>query len=85
VKIHAAKSKDAAPVSPGITISFSGTSMATPHVTGAVALLLQKKKTLTPSEVLAILQTNALKVPVPIAEEIGAGRLDAKKSFDNIT
>lgn len=84
VQVFAAKSADILPVAVGSTIPNNGTSMAAPHVTGAVVLLLQKKGTLTPSQVRTILQTNALKVPAPVAEEIGGGRLDAKNSFDNI-
>ncbi len=37
-----------------------GTSMATPHVASAAALLLQKKPNLTPAEVETILKTTAL-------------------------
>jgi subtilisin family serine protease len=83
VQIQAAKSADTMPAVPGQTRSMNGTSMAAPHVTGAVALLLQKNKTLTPSDVRTLLQTNALKVPAPVADEIGGGRLDAKKAFDS--
>jgi subtilisin family serine protease len=83
VAIDAANSSSAMPAVPGQTRSMQGTSMATPHVTGAIALMLAKKKTLTPAAALAILQAQALKVPPPVANEIGGGRLDAKKSFDN--
>jgi subtilisin family serine protease len=83
-KIDAAKSQDKIPMSLGDTVPMQGTSMASPHVTGAVALLLAKKKTLKPSQVLALLQTNALKMPPPVADDLGAGRLNAKKAFDNI-
>jgi hypothetical protein len=57
--------------------------MAAPHVTGAVALMLQNAAALTPSQALAKLQANALKVPAPIADEIGGGRLDAERTFNN--
>ena len=40
---------------------IQGTSMAAPHVTGAVALLLQKEPSLTPEELLTILKENAKK------------------------
>jgi minor extracellular serine protease Vpr len=59
----------------------SGTSFAAPHVTGAVALLLQKNPTLTPSDIASILATTARPVndaydlPYPF-EAAGAGRLD---------
>ena len=82
-KIDAAKSANIIPPTPGTTQSMNGTSMSAPHVTGAVALLLEKNKTLTPSQVRTLLQTHALKVPPPVADDIGAGRLDAKKAFDN--
>jgi subtilisin family serine protease len=83
--IDAAKSKDITPPLVGPTQPMSGTSMATPHVAGTVALMLHKKKTLTPSQVLGLLQANALKVPPPNADETGSGRLDAKKTFDSVS
>jgi serine protease AprX len=42
--------------------TISGTSMASPHVTGAIALLLQARPNLTPKEVEEVLQNTALKV-----------------------
>ncbi|HLL75085.1 MAG TPA: S8 family serine peptidase [Pyrinomonadaceae bacterium] len=83
VGIKAARSRDSS-ITPAIeSTSMQGTSMAAPHVAGAIALMLQKSATLTPSQARAKLQANALKTPAPVADEIGGGRLDAKKTFDN--
>lgn len=58
----------------------SGTSMATPHVTGVVALLLQSFPHLTPDQIKAILMNTAkdLKEKPTIQ---GAGRVDAYKAY----
>src|SRR5882762_808007 len=48
---------------PGGTASASGTSMACPHVAGVVALLLQKRPSLTPDEVKSVLQATASLMP----------------------
>lgn len=53
---------------------WSGTSMSTPLVAGAAAMLIGQHPEWTPSEVLARLQATAS--PVPPSEQIGAGRLN---------
>ena len=84
VKIDAAESIDRTPQLPGDTVEFQGTSMAAPHVAGTVALMLSKKATLKPSEVITFLKNNALKVPAPVADEVGGGRLDAEKAYNAV-
>jgi subtilisin family serine protease len=44
----------------GVHLVLLGTSMSAPHVTGAVALLLEQDPSLTPTDVKALLQSNAL-------------------------
>jgi subtilisin family serine protease len=54
----------------------SGTSFATPHVAGVVALMLEANPVLTPDEVVTILRQTA--TPMPYAERVvGAGYVDA--------
>jgi subtilisin family serine protease len=43
----------------------SGTSQATPHVSGIVALMLQKDATLSSAQVEAFLESSAIEIPVP--------------------
>lgn len=60
---------------------LSGTSMATPHVAGAAALLRGLVPSLSPAEAKAILQEAA--VPVGLdATTGGAGRLDVRAAMD---
>jgi len=63
-------------------LSLSGTSMATPVVTGTVALMLQANPALTPNAVKAILEYTAQIYPQydPLTE--GAGFLNAKGAVD---
>lgn len=56
----------------------TGTSMAVPHVTGTIALMLAKNPTLTPDDVRNILQSTAKDLGTPgFDNEYGFGRLDA--------
>ncbi len=56
---------------------MSGTSMATPHVAGIVALLFEADPTLTPAQVKQILEDTAAPMPGYSAFEVGAGHVDA--------
>ncbi|MGH9346797.1 MAG: S8 family serine peptidase [Vicinamibacterales bacterium] len=54
----------------------SGTSFATPHVTGVVALMLEVNPALSPDEVVTLLRQTA--TPMPFDERVvGAGYVDA--------
>jgi serine protease AprX len=64
--------------------SMSGTSMATPHVAGIVALLLEAKPTLSPDEVKAVLQETATNMPGYETWEVGAGYVNAYAALDAV-
>ena len=74
---------------PGGTASADGTSMASPHVAGVVALMLQKRPSLTPDEVKSALQITATLIPdetdptgVQPFWQSGYGYMDAKAAVD---
>lgn len=60
----------------GNHVAISGTSMATPHVAGAAALLLQAHPKWTPLQVKAALEDTAHDLGLPLNDE-GAGLIDA--------
>lgn len=65
---------------PGGYASWSGTSMATPHVAGAVALLLQSSPDLAPDDVKYIIECTSVELGDPGKDvRYGAGMIDASK------
>ncbi|PYZ95353.1 peptidase S8 [Salipaludibacillus keqinensis] len=62
--------------------TMSGTSMATPHVAGVVALMLESNPNLSPGEVKKILQETATPMEDRASWEVGAGYVDAYESVD---
>jgi serine protease AprX len=61
---------------------ISGTSMATPHVAGVVALMLSANPKLTPAQVKQILTTTATRMPGYEDFEVGAGFINATAAVD---
>jgi serine protease AprX len=81
--IEAAKSSHAVvmadgtdPANPMYTTA-SGTSMATPHVAGTIALMLEARPRLQPSHVIEVLEGTAANMPAYEVFEVGIGYLDA--------
>ncbi|MCA0986522.1 S8 family serine peptidase [Guptibacillus algicola] len=62
---------------------MSGTSMATPHAAGVVALMLEANPLLSPDEVKSIVQSTATNMPGYEAWEVGAGYLNAYAAVDS--
>ncbi|MTI82103.1 MAG: peptidase S8 [Firmicutes bacterium] len=56
----------------------SGTSMAAPHVTGLIALLLRRYPQLKPPQILELLRKSSQKLPKLTTEEQGYGLVNAK-------
>ena len=63
---------------------ISGTSMATPHVAGVVALMLDADPTLTPAEVRQILVDTASRMPGYDEWQVGAGYVNAYAAVDKV-
>ncbi|HEX8429092.1 S8/S53 family peptidase [Hymenobacter sp.] len=77
--------QDAEVLSPGEVPFYthsSGTSMATPHVAGIVALLLEAKPSLTPAQVKDLLMKTATNMPGRQSWEVGAGYVNAYAAVD---
>jgi len=62
---------------------LSGTSMASPHVAGTVALMAQKYNSLTASDAESILEGSAISMPAYTSADRGAGLLDAAAALAN--
>lgn len=79
--------KDAELIEPGYLpfyTTMSGTSMATPHVAGIVALMLEANPTLSPNDIKEILQMTATNMPGYENWEVGAGYVNAFAAIDSI-
>jgi serine protease AprX len=81
-----AAANDAANIEPAYVPFYtmmSGTSMATPHVAGIAALMLDANPSLSPSGVKEILQHTATNIPGAEAWEVGAGYVNAYAAVDS--
>ena len=69
-------------------LSIEGTSMATPFVTGAIALMLEQEPQLTPEDVVAAFQATALKDqhtgPANWTPDYGHGKISALAAVNHV-
>jgi subtilisin family serine protease len=63
-------------------MAFQGTSMATPHVSGVVALMKAANHNLTPDQVKVILQKTATVLGPNDKNQYGAGMVNAEAAVD---
>ncbi len=64
-------------------VAMAGTSMASPHVAGAIALMLQRKPDLTTSQIETLIARNSRVVDVFPDNRWGYGIIDVAKIFSN--
>ncbi len=79
--------KDSSGISPAhlpYYTTFSGTSMAAPHVAGIIALILEVDPTLSPAEIKELLQQSATPMPGYETWEAGAGYVNAYEAITSL-
>lgn len=63
---------------------MSGTSMATPCVSGAMALMLEKNPNLSPAQICEIFETTAVKLTDKKNNRTGSGRIDILAAIESV-
>ncbi|RZB15506.1 protease [Streptomyces sp. F001] len=63
---------------------YQGTSMATPHIAGLVALMKSAKSSLTPAQIESAIKSNARALPGSCSGGCGAGLADAAKTVQAV-
>ncbi|WP_328479119.1 S8 family serine peptidase [Streptomyces sp. NBC_00377] len=64
---------------------YQGTSMATPHIAGLVALVKSANSTLTPAQIEAAIKSNARALPGACSGGCGAGLADAARTVQAVS
>ncbi len=62
---------------------MGGTSMATPHVSGAIGLLISHNPSLSPDQIIDLLTSNATPVPGYALHEVGYGYMDVLAAYED--